>query len=322
VSAPGGCDLFASWRLDGDGFKFVLENAKGAGQYVGLGFSSDSKMGAEMVLVCSAAGQAELYWNNGQSPKKIGDVPAEKISSADGRLMCEVSTAGVLKAGDQEVDLRGDIVPILAGGSYSGGTVSYHTNTGRIAAEKPVSLATVQNIGSKSELLIQLHGVLLVVAWLGCGGTGMLLARYYKKTWVGRKITGKDPWFVLHRILMILTVSLSLLALVFAAVFLGGFDSLAWSNVKNNPHPATGMAVLVLALLNPVMAIFRPHPGTSRRPIFNWLHWAVGNSAHILAVVTIFLASEAYSALSKDRSYNAWVFTMLAYVVFHVMVSI
>ena len=63
---------------------------------------------------------------------------------------------------------------------------------------------------------------------------------------------------------MILTVLLSLLALVFAAVFLGGLDSLASSAVKNNPHPATGLTVLVLALLNPVMAQFRPHPGTAR----------------------------------------------------------
>ena len=26
----------------------------------------------------------------------------------------------------------------------------------------------------------------------------------------------------------------------------------------------------------------RPHPGTKNRPIFNWAHWAVGNSAFIL----------------------------------------
>jgi hypothetical protein len=28
--------------------------------------------------------------------------------------------------------------------------------------------------------------------------------------------------------------------------------------------------------------VYRPHPGTKYRPIFNWAHWFVGNSAFIL----------------------------------------
>ncbi len=28
--------------------------------------------------------------------------------------------------------------------------------------------------------------------------------------------------------------------------------------------------------------MYRPHPGTKYRPIFNWAHWFVGNSAFIL----------------------------------------
>ena len=31
------------------------------------------------------------------------------------------------------------------------------------------------------------------------------------------------------------------------------------------------------------MAIFRPHPEDSSRAFFNWAHWGVGSSAHMLA---------------------------------------
>ena len=77
-------------------------------------------------------------------------------------------------------------------------------------------------------------------------------------------------------------------------------------------HPITGIFVLVLAVIQPIMAVFRPHPGEEkyvwrvffsffslmypqcscslllvllffRRYIFNWAHRGVGLSALILA---------------------------------------
>lgn len=33
----------------------------------------------------------------------------------------------------------------------------------------------------------------------------------------------------------------------------------------------------------PIIAILRPLPGTMKRKIFNWIHWAVGTGAHFLA---------------------------------------
>jgi len=59
--------------------------------------------------------------------------------------------------------------------------------------------------------------------------------------------------------------------------------------VNGRAHPIIGIVVTALTLINPIMALFRPHPGTPRRPIFNWAHWFVGTSARILAIVAIFL---------------------------------
>ena len=35
--------------------------------------------------------------------------------------------------------------------------------------------------------------------------------------------------------------------------------------------------------VQPIMAACRPHPDEKRRPIFNWAHWLVGSSAHMLS---------------------------------------
>lgn len=55
-----------------------------------------------------------------------------------------------------------------------------------------------------------------------------------------------------------------------------------WSQ-EDNPHAILGVVTTFLAFIQPIGAAFRPHPGARRRPIFNWLHWLIGNMAHILA---------------------------------------
>ena len=91
---------------------------------------------------------------------------------------------------------------------------------------------------------------------------------------------------LLLRLLMSSTVIFSLMGLLFVVIEKKGFEPIALGGA----HPVLGLITLLLAVTNPIMALFRPHPGTTHRPIFNWAHWAVGNSAHLLAVVTIFLA--------------------------------
>lgn len=56
----------------------------------------------------------------------------------------------------------------------------------------------------------------------------------------------------------------------------------SWST-ERNPHAILGAATTLICFLQPIGAFFRPHPGTSKRPYFNWIHWLGGNVAHILA---------------------------------------
>ena len=63
------------------------------------------------------------------------------------------------------------------------------------------------------------------------------------------------------------------------------------------------------------MALFRCAPTASRRPVFNWLHWLVGSSAHLLGIVTIFLAVTLPAAQLPFWTY--WL--LAAFVVLHVV---
>lgn len=82
---------------------------------------------------------------------------------------------------------------------------------------------------------------------------------------------------------MILTWVLTIAGFVLIFVELG-----AWS-AEENPHAILGTITTILCFLQPFAALFRPAPSSSKRPIFNWLHWLVGNIAHILASTYILL---------------------------------
>ena len=78
----------------------------------------------------------------------------------------------------------------------------------------------------------------MVIAWLGTASLGMLLARYFKQTWVGRKVAGVDLWFAAHRNLMVLTVVCSVAGLVCVVVQLEGWTT---TPASRNPHPLVGV---------------------------------------------------------------------------------
>lgn len=137
--------------------------------------------------------------------------------------------------------------------------------------------------GSKdnSRILYQLHGVFMITAWLLCASTGMFTARYYKLTHTHVMPFKKAFWFVLHVFCMLSTFVLTLVGATLIIVkkegfsFKGAGDSLMW-------HPILGVVLLGLAIFQVAIAFLRPHPGTKFRPLFNWVHWTVGNSAHIV----------------------------------------
>lgn len=72
--------------------------------------------------------------------------------------------------------------------------IGYH-DLGREASSIEVYLAEIATINPKSRVLVQLHGIFMIMAWIGATSAGVVLARYFKYTWVDKTLWGKERWF-------------------------------------------------------------------------------------------------------------------------------
>ena len=75
---------------------------------------------------------------------------------------------------------------LMASGSLSSNNPSFHQND-RQASSEPVNLKLVQTIKATNSALPHVHGILMIIAWIASAGSGMLIARYFKKTWTSIK---------------------------------------------------------------------------------------------------------------------------------------
>lgn len=77
---------------------------------------------------------------------------------------------------------------------HTDNSIDYH-DIGRLASNAPRYLADVSVFGGASKLFLRLHAAFMITAWIGTASVGILLARYFKQTWVGSQLCGKDQWF-------------------------------------------------------------------------------------------------------------------------------
>lgn len=78
-------------------------------------------------------------------------------------------------------------------------SVGYHDLAFTSTAESS-ALSEIKSLRTSSKLLLRLHGSFMIVAWIGAASIGIVIARYYRQTWVGGSCCSKDLWFgVSHR---------------------------------------------------------------------------------------------------------------------------
>ncbi|XP_037946002.1 putative ferric-chelate reductase 1 homolog isoform X1 [Teleopsis dalmanni] len=317
------CKAVASTIVRGDIYEFELKSFENNAAYVALGLSDDNKMGDDLVIECVPQnGQISAYSSYtaggpNYAATRAG-VPQNThrlldYSLIDGVIYCKVQREPVTIVKDKMFDLINSKYHLLvaAGRSLKESGVGYH-DIGRLPSAQPINLAVVQDLSGSSVLLLRLHGAFMIAAWIGTTSLGILLARYFKQTWVGSQTCGKDQWFVWHRVCMVTTWTLTMVAFVLIFVELG-----AWS-AERNPHAILGVITTFLCFIQPIGAIFRPAPNSKNRPFFNWAHWLGGNLAHILAIVTIFFAVGLTKA--ELPQWMDWI--LVGFIVFHVIVHL
>ncbi|VVC86910.1 unnamed protein product [Leptidea sinapis] len=287
----GYCKAIVAIFVAGDIYTFEIQGTDNP-KYVSAALSMDNKMGDDSAMECvrNDNGRVNLftswtypkvepYVKRSDSPQDI--VQLLESSTIDGKLYCKFRRDTVSKVMGQTFDLARNKYNLMV---VSGDSMK--------ATGEPLALSTVGTAAASSKLLLKLHGSFMIAAWIGTASLGILLARYFRKTWVGKTFGGKDIWFA-------------------------NTDGGDVATDRGRVHPdSSGGGRLDWYWRQPSRdygdcysgAYFRPHPGTNKRPIFNWAHWLLGNSAHILGTSTFSLP--LYSPASRSI---CWVYTRRSY---------
>ncbi|KAK6642360.1 hypothetical protein RUM43_003861 [Polyplax serrata] len=323
------CQVMVTTYVRGEYFEFELmakNGTRGTPKYVAVGLSHDQKMSGDSVTECVVDGsnKVNVYMSynienekNNERLNNLNDkVTLKQSKFQDGNLYCKFTREPVTRVKGKEYDLVNDMYYLLlasgTGLKDGGKRVGWH-DIGYEVSDSARHLSEVGALQGSSNLLYRLHGALMVASWIGFTSAGILLARYFKTTWVGKRFCGKDQWFIWHRAFMVSTWCLTISAFVMIFVQVGG-----WYSETSNPHGILGCITTGLSFIQPFGAALRPSPDSPKRPLFNWLHWLVGNSAHILGIVTIFFAVKLNKAELPE--WTDWV--LVAYVAFHVLMHL
>ncbi|ODM96838.1 putative ferric-chelate reductase 1 [Orchesella cincta] len=324
---PTVCKMMVTWEKKGSENRYQLTaNMRSQNGYVAVGFSDDDKMGKDSVVGCGGSGQTPTImryinpssYDPNEVHKAAPKLGIEDIDKAytDGNLFCSFRQDNH-KINDIEFDVDKPHYLLLAiGSSHSDGGLHQHSDKG----PSPQTIVITDNIiigASPNTWLVQLHGGLMVIAWLLCASTGMFVARYYKQTHVEVMPCGKAFWFSLHVFCMASTAFLTICGSIIILIKKKG---LYFTDV----HQYLGVIVVGLAICQVFIAFLRPHPNTPKRPLFNWVHWGIGNSAHIVGITCIGFAVELSLADLKrfGNDENTWVWILLGLVLFHVLMHV
>ncbi|XP_015186206.1 PREDICTED: putative ferric-chelate reductase 1 homolog isoform X2 [Polistes dominula] len=312
------CKIAVSVLVRGDRYLFEMQAREG--KYVAVGLSENNKMDDDSVVECTNDGSdIKLYtsWNtpnkrNERHSLQQGSVQLESAMLNEDQINCKFWRDKITVAQGHKFDLVNKPYYLLLahGSELRANGIGYHDlvrdSTGEAKLLSDVGSFTVSN-----NMLIHIHGSLMIVAWMGTTSIAILLARYYKQTWVHSKMCGKDHWFAWHTFLNSITCILTLIAIVVIFVELG-----TWST--ETFHASLGLATTILCFIQPFIAAMRPEPGAPRRQLFNWTHWFIGNAAQICAIVALFFAVRLSKA--KLPEWVDWI--LVAYVIFHVLTHV
>nr|XP_006634698.1 PREDICTED: putative ferric-chelate reductase 1 [Lepisosteus oculatus] len=268
----------------------VFELSGPAEGYVSFALSHDKWMGDDDVYLCVRRNEYvdinPAYVTGRTHPEVELQSTLRNMAWrwSDGVIQCTFQRNIQIPGEEHRFNLDTSYYIFLASGKAEHGMIHRHNRQPLISSEKKVISGLPGNlVGSRSPLIIKAHGALMLVAWISTVSIGVIFARFFKPLWPESRLFGEQIWFQVHRVLMTSTVLLTCCAFVLPFAYRGG-----WSH-HAGAHPFLGCTVMALALLQPLMAILRPHPDSLRRYIFNWMHWSAGTIARIIAVAAMFL---------------------------------
>eukprot|EP00062_Callorhinchus_milii_P003261 gi/632940838/ref/XP_007885531.1/ PREDICTED: putative ferric-chelate reductase 1 [Callorhinchus milii] len=262
-------------------YKFEISGSSNG--YISIGLSDDKFMGNDDVYICVLGSSGKVNLVHAYTTGRTTPISRSLEAIIN---ITTVYENGIIKCAFTSRNITTDrtYYILYAHGPASNGYIQKHQSDPYISQVKvDISAPTLALGGTRSKVVIKVHGALMLIAWMCIGSMGMIIARYFKRAWKGKRFQKKDLWFQIHRSLMMLTVGVTIIAFVLSFVHVQGLSSNA------SPHPFIGSVVMGLTLLQPTIAVMRPPPSERRRFIFNWVHRITALLTKVLAVATIFL---------------------------------
>ncbi|CAG7837810.1 unnamed protein product [Allacma fusca] len=348
AGTPAGCcrsgscvikSNFAAKRVGGSiiGYDIQLEGTLQPNQnYIAFGLSQDTSMGSDSVIGCYLDGDSvrvgEFYneirskgYSNKRMNRKSDDevILSSTAELTDGRMSCSFTIKpeiDLMSEINDKFDLSKSIYILLAGGPMESpqSALGYHGALKFVTGERMIMSEKRDSNSSKSTIKIELHGVLMIIAWVLLASFGKFTARYYKKEFVGIEICGKALWFVIHQICMFSTVVITVIAIILIFVEIDGYTPAVATAEKY--HPILGLIVFVLSILQVFIAFFRCDPGSDHRIIFNWVHWTIGTACHWFGIACIFFSADLKKA--NLQNHGTYWSTIIAFVIFHCILHV
>ncbi|KAM9839424.1 putative ferric-chelate reductase 1 [Aulostomus maculatus] len=254
--------------------------------YVSFGFSDDQIMGDDDIYICGASSSGLVWLQHAVSTGRtvpralpLGNVSDVQASVRDGVISCAFTSFNPVST-QRTTGFNSTYYLMFAHGpSSTTGQIQLHTGT-FISPDK-VHISRPQLVGiSRWPHIIRAHGALMLLAWMTTGSLGMMAARYLRGVAKGHSLAGKDVWFVVHVVVMGVTVAATVTAFILPFAYVQ-----AWSG---GAHPVLGCLVLVLSLLQPILALLRCGPQHPLRFLFDWSHAVIAAAIKVLAVAAIF----------------------------------
>ncbi|KAL3869813.1 hypothetical protein ACJMK2_042447 [Sinanodonta woodiana] len=296
------CEFVVTWtrRDDHVFFKMRAVTSEPANQWIAIAFSDDDKMGEDSVMQCvSDEGniiRVKQSYNKGKNnfevasaTKGIYNVTA---SFVDGILSCEFTRERIIHDEPEIFNLDRKWKLLFAQGRSKRGTILPHAMTRKPqASEDWVDFSHDEaNLISAPIMYIKVHSCLMIFTWCFAASISVILGRYFQPVCRGDKVFGSKSWSKVHRLFVVTTMFGFIAGLTVMFVGVQGISTVLKQDTSSLKlaHPVLGLLVTFLALLCPILLIFRPLEGTASRSVFNWILWLVENITWILAVVTMF----------------------------------
>lgn len=284
---------------------FIADN-----EYIAVGFSHDKLMGKDHVLSCTGA-NLKLSVQNGYNPFQYymrvfrDDITNMSVRTQDGNTVCRLVRPRVMEVfteywGNETFDLNNRYYLSLAWGSvYENTDVLDHHIELPVVSEELVDFNSMTIVrGSSLPLLTQIHGILMLSAWILLAGITTIVSRYYKVLGNESMLFGSKYWFQIHRACAVLVWTLTATSFVIIFVKVKALSELA------ELHSYIGIALMSACTLQMLGGLCRPDLDSKVRPVFNIGHWLLGKSCHILAAISFFLAFSLDIIPSKQREFG------------------